>query len=75
LLTQDYYVINKLAKGYLGTNIFDSNSRLCMASAVSAYQIAFGSDGPPCTYDDFDLADCHPVLFQRALRRKAAATV
>jgi anaerobic selenocysteine-containing dehydrogenase len=83
LLTEDYYVVNKLAKGFLGTNNVDSNSRLCMASAVSAYQLAFGSDGPPCTYADFDLADCfvfagsnaaecHPVLFQRALKRKAA---
>jgi ferredoxin-nitrate reductase len=83
LLTEDYYVINKLAKGFLGTNNVDSNSRLCMASAASAYQLAFGSDGPPCAYDDFDVADCfvfigsnaadcHPVLFQRALRRKAA---
>jgi assimilatory nitrate reductase catalytic subunit len=83
LLTEDYYVINKLAKGFLGTNNVDSNSRLCMASAVSAYQLAFGSDGPPCTYDDFDAADCfvfagsnaaesHPVLFKRALAHKAA---
>jgi anaerobic selenocysteine-containing dehydrogenase len=83
LLTEDYYVINKLAKGFLGTNNLDSNSRLCMASAVSAYQLAFGSDGPPCSYDDFDAADCfvfagsnaaecHPVLFKRALARKAA---
>jgi anaerobic selenocysteine-containing dehydrogenase len=83
LLTEDYYVINKLAKGFLGTNNVDSNSRLCMASAASAHQLAFGSDGPPCAYDDFDVADCflfigsnaadtHPVLFQRALRRKAA---
>ena len=84
LLTEDYYVINKLAKGYLGTNNVDSNSRLCMASAVVAYQQALGQDGPPCAYADLDLADCflfvgsnaadcHPVLFQRALRRKAAA--
>ena len=83
LLTEDYYVVNKLAKGFIGTNNVDSNSRLCMASAVSAYQLALGSDGPPCSYDDFDVADCflfigsnaaecHPVLFQRALRRKAA---
>jgi len=83
LLTEDYYVVNKLAKGFLGTNNVDSNSRLCMASAASSYQLAFGSDGPPCAYDDFDVADCfrfirsnaadtHPVLFQRALRRKAA---
>jgi anaerobic selenocysteine-containing dehydrogenase len=84
LLTEDYYVVNKLAKGYLGTNNVDSNSRLCMASAVVAYQQALGQDGPPCAYADLDLADCflfvgsnaadcHPVLFQRALRRKAAA--
>jgi anaerobic selenocysteine-containing dehydrogenase len=50
LLTEDYYVVNKLAKGFLGTNNVDSNSRLCMASAVSAYQLALGQDGPPCAY-------------------------
>ena len=84
LLTEDYYVINKLAKGFLGTNNVDSNSRLCMASAVAAYQMAFGEDGPPCAYADLDeadcflfvgsnAADCHPVLFQRALQRKTSA--
>ena len=83
LLTEDYYVVNKLAKGFLGTNNVDSNSRLCMASAVSAYKLAFGQDGPPCAYEDLDVAncflfvgsnaaDCHPVLFKRALRRKQA---
>ncbi|MBV8718672.1 MAG: nitrate reductase [Chloroflexi bacterium] len=83
LLTEDYYVVNKLAKGFLGTNNLDSNSRLCMASAVVAYQLALGQDGPPCAYADIDeadcflfvgsnAADCHPVLFQRALARKAA---
>ncbi|MFN8525216.1 MAG: nitrate reductase [Chloroflexota bacterium] len=81
LLTEDYYVVNKLAKGFIGTNNVDSNSRLCMASAVSAYKMALGQDGPPCTYEDLDLADCflfigsnaadcHPVLFKRALKRK-----
>jgi anaerobic selenocysteine-containing dehydrogenase len=84
LLTEDYYVVNKLAKGFLSTNNVDSNSRLCMASAVAAYQMAFGQDGPPCAYADLDeadcflfvgsnAADCHPVLFQRAMKRKAAA--
>jgi ferredoxin-nitrate reductase len=80
-LTEDYYVANKLIKGALGTNNFDANSRLCMSSAVSGYKLSLGSDGPPCCYDDLDLAgtvlligtntaDCHPVLFQRLLKRK-----
>jgi anaerobic selenocysteine-containing dehydrogenase len=84
LLTEDYYVASKLARGFLGTNNVDSNSRLCMSSAVSAYTLAFGADGPPCTYTDFDraecimlvgsnAAECHPVLFQRALKRRDAA--
>jgi anaerobic selenocysteine-containing dehydrogenase len=84
LLTEDYYVANKLAKGFLGTNNLDSNSRLCMSSAVSAYTLAFGVDGPPCSYTDFDLADCmlfigsnaaecHPVLFQRAIQHRDSA--
>jgi anaerobic selenocysteine-containing dehydrogenase len=84
LLTEDYYVANKLAKGFLGTNNVDSNSRLCMSSAVSAYTLAFGVDGPPCSYTDFDAADCivflgsnaaecHPVLFQRAVKRRDSA--
>ncbi|MFN0074157.1 MAG: molybdopterin oxidoreductase family protein [Chloroflexota bacterium] len=83
LLSEDYYVVNKLAKGFIGTNNVDSNSRLCMSSAVSAYQLALGKDGPPCAYEDLDLAncflfigsnaaDCHPVLFKRALARRAA---
>jgi ferredoxin-nitrate reductase len=82
LLSEDYYVVNKLAKGFIGTNNVDSNSRLCMSSAVSAYQLALGKDGPPCSYDDIDqsdcfvfigsnAADCHPVLFKRALARRA----
>jgi nitrite reductase (NADH) large subunit len=76
LLTEDYYAFNKLARGFLGTPHVDSNSRLCMSSAVAGYQRAFGVDGPPCSYDDLDAADlflvvganmawCHPVLFRR----------
>ena len=67
-------------KGALGTNNIDANSRLCMASAVSAYKMAFGSDGPPACYEDIDLAECflivganmaecHPVLWQRIKKR------
>ena len=80
-LTEDYYIANKLLKGALGSNNFDANSRLCMSSAVSGYSRSLGSDGPPCCYDDLDAADlvvligtntaeCHPVLFQRLLKRK-----
>jgi nitrite reductase (NADH) large subunit len=78
LTTEDYYVLNKLGRGFLGTNHVDSNSRLCMSSAVSGYQRAFGVDGPPSCYEDLDHADlslviganmawCHPVLFRRLL--------
>lgn len=74
--TEDYYVAQKLLKGCLGTNNFDSNSRLCMSSAVKGYQLSLGSDGPPCCYDDLELADlvviigsntaeCHPIVFNR----------
>ncbi|MFM7312994.1 MAG: molybdopterin oxidoreductase family protein [Cyanobium sp.] len=80
-LSEDYYVANKLLKGALGSNNFDANSRLCMSSAVAGYSRSLGSDGPPCCYDDLDVADlvlligtntaeCHPVLFQRLLKRK-----
>ncbi len=80
-LTEDYYLAQKLFKGALGSNNFDANSRLCMSSAVAGYARSLGSDGPPCCYDDLDLADtvlligtntaeCHPVLFQRLLKRK-----
>ena len=76
LLTEDYYVFNKLAKGLIGTNNVDTNSRLCMSSAVSAYKSAFGADGPPTCYEDLEaaktvlfagsnMAYAHPVLFQR----------
>ena len=81
LLTEDYYVVNKLAKGFLGTNNLDSNSRLCMTSAVSGYKGAFGTDGPPTSYADItraecfllwgtNTADCHPVTFGRIKERK-----
>ena len=74
--TEDYYVAQKLFKGCLGTNNFDTNSRLCMSSAVSAYGLSFGSDGPPCCYEDLEItdcafligtntADCHPIIFNR----------
>jgi ferredoxin-nitrate reductase len=76
LQTEDYYVAQKLLKGCLGTNNFDTNSRLCMSSAVSAYRLNLGSDGPPCCYEDLDLTDCafiiganaaecHPIIFNR----------
>ena len=79
--TEDYYVANKLLKGFIGSNNFDANSRLCMASAVVGYTTALGSDGPPPAYQDIDqadcffitganMADCHPVLFNRIKRRK-----
>lgn len=84
LSSEEYYVANKLAKGFLGTNNFDTNSRLCMASAVAGYTRSLGADGPPCAYTDIDHADvvfligtntaeCHPVTFKRIRRRKLAA--
>ncbi|MCZ8225367.1 MAG: nitrate reductase [Microcystis sp. LE19-84.1B] len=74
--TEDYYIAQKLVKGCLGVNNFDANSRLCMSSAVAAYLNSFGSDGPPCCYDDLELTDCaflvgtntaecHPIIFNR----------
>ncbi len=76
LLTEDYYVFNKLAKGLIGTNNIDTNSRLCMSSAVAGYKQTLGADAPPACYEDIDHADClfiagsntawaHPVLFRR----------
>jgi assimilatory nitrate reductase catalytic subunit len=78
LLTEDYYAANKFTKGFLGTANIDSNSRLCMASAVTGHKRAFGEDVVPGTYEDLELADlivlvgsntawCHPVLYQRIL--------
>lgn len=76
MLTEDYYVANKLAKGFLGTANVDTNSRLCMSSAVAAYTRGLGEDAVPGCYEDLELADlvvligsnlawAHPVLFQR----------
>ena len=84
LLTEDYYVANKLMKGFIGSANVDTNSRLCMASSVAGHRRAFGADTVPGTYDDLDEADlivlvgsnaawCHPVLFQRMVRNKARA--
>ncbi|HEU0038012.1 MAG TPA: molybdopterin-dependent oxidoreductase, partial [Verrucomicrobiae bacterium] len=86
ITTEAQYAFNKLAKGVIGTNNLDANSRLCMASAASAYKLAFGSDGPPTCYDDIEsaecflivganMADCHPVLWQRVKRRAARKRV
>ena len=76
LLTEDYYVFNKLAKGLVGTNNVDTNSRLCMSSAVAGYKQSLGADAPPACYDDLNHAAtvlvtganpawAHPVLFRR----------
>jgi assimilatory nitrate reductase catalytic subunit len=76
LLTEDYYVFNKLARALVGTNNIDTNSRLCMSSAVTGYKATLGADAPPACYEDIDHADCifiagsntafaHPVLFRR----------
>lgn len=76
LLTEDYYVFNKLAKGLIGTNNVDTNSRLCMSSAVAGYKLTLGADAPPACYDDVNHAAClfivgsnaayaHPILFRR----------
>jgi assimilatory nitrate reductase catalytic subunit len=83
LLTEDYYVANKLMKGFIGTANIDTNSRLCMASAVAGHKRAFGADLVPGCYEDLELADlivlvgsnaawCHPVLLQRILQAKEA---
>ena len=81
LLTEDYYLANKLMKGYIGSGNIDTNSRLCMSSAVSAYKRAFGEDVVPCSYQDLEQTDLllltgsnaawtHPVLYQRIERAK-----
>ncbi|MEO8722556.1 MAG: molybdopterin-dependent oxidoreductase [Sphingobium sp.] len=83
LLTEDYYVANKLMKGFIGSGNIDTNSRLCMSSAVAAHIRAFGEDVVPCSYDDIDTADlillvgsntawCHPIIWQRIERARAA---
>jgi assimilatory nitrate reductase catalytic subunit len=83
LLTEDYYVFNKLAKGLLGTNNVDTNSRLCMSSAVAGYKATLGADAPPCSYEDLahantvfisgsNLAWAHPILMRRLEDAKRA---
>jgi len=83
LLTEDYYVFNKLAKGLIGTNNIDTNSRLCMSSAVAGYKATLGTDAPPACYDDLNHAQClfiagsnaawaHPILFRRIEDAKRA---
>lgn len=75
-LTEEYYVINKLVKGFIGTNNLDTNSRLCMSSAVVGYKLSLGEDSVPVSYADIELADCffiaganpawcHPIVFRR----------
>ncbi|MDP4265155.1 MAG: molybdopterin-dependent oxidoreductase [Bacteroidota bacterium] len=75
-LTEEYYVVNKLVKGFIGTNNIDTNSRLCMSSAVTAYKMSLGEDAVPVCYDDLEMADtifvaggnpawCHPILWRR----------
>ncbi|GLS17312.1 nitrate reductase [Labrys miyagiensis] len=82
LLTEDYYVANKLMKGFIGSSNVDTNSRLCMASTVAGHRRAFGADIVPNCYEDLDEADlviltgsntawCHPVLWQRIEQAKA----
>ena len=81
LLTEEYYLANKLTKGFLGTNNIDTNSRLCMSSAVVGYKKALGEDSVPISYEDIELADtffitganpawCHPILFRRLEKYK-----
>jgi len=80
LLTEDYYVANKLMKGFIGSANIDTNSRLCMSSAVAGHNRAFGEDIVPASYDDLDEADlivlvgsntawCHPIVYQRIRAR------
>jgi assimilatory nitrate reductase catalytic subunit len=83
LLTEDYYVANKLMKGFIGSANIDTNSRLCMSSAVAGHLRAFGEDIVPASYDDLDAADlivlvgsntawCHPIVYQRIMAARAA---
>ena len=83
MLTEDYYVANKLMKGFIGSANIDTNSRLCMASSVAGHRRAFGTDTVPGLYEDWEEADlvvlvgsnlawCHPVLFQRLAAAKKA---
>ncbi len=83
LLTEDYYVANKLMKGFIGSANIDTNSRLCMSSAVAGHMRAFGEDVVPAGYEDLDEADlvilvgsntawCHPIVYQRIMAARAA---
>ena len=80
-LTEEYYLANKITKGFIGTNNIDTNSRLCMSSAVVGYKKTFGEDSVPISYEDIELADtfliaganpawCHPILYRRLEQRK-----
>ncbi|MES2794608.1 MAG: molybdopterin-dependent oxidoreductase [Bacteroidota bacterium] len=82
-LTEEYYVINKLIKGFIGSNNIDTNSRLCMSSAVVGYKLSLGEDSVPVCYDDIELADtffvtganpawCHPIIWRRVEAHKEA---
>jgi len=82
-LTEEYYLINKLIKGFIGSNNIDTNSRLCMSSAVVGYKMTLGEDSVPLSYDDIELSDCilvtganpawcHPILWRRVEAHKAA---
>lgn len=82
-LTEEYYVVNKLIKGFIGTNNIDTNSRLCMSSAVAGYKLSLGEDSVPVCYDDIELSDClfvtganpawcHPILWRRVEAHKSA---
>lgn len=81
-LTEEYYIVNKLMKGFIGSNNIDTNSRLCMSSAVAAYKMSLGEDSVPVGYDDVELADCifvaganpawcHPIIWRRVEAAKA----
>lgn len=83
LLTEEYYVVNKLIKGFIGSNNIDTNSRLCMSSAVAGYKLALGEDSVPVCYDDIELSDCilvaganpawcHPIIWRRVEAHKVA---
>ncbi len=82
-LTEEYYIVNKLIKGFIGSNNIDTNSRLCMSSAVVGYKLSLGEDSVPVCYDDLEIADCffvtganpawcHPILWRRIEAHKAA---
>jgi ferredoxin-nitrate reductase len=82
-LTEEYYVVNKLIKGFIGSNNIDTNSRLCMSSAVVGYKLSLGEDSVPVCYDDIELSDCimaaganpawcHPIIWRRVEAHKAA---